>query len=156
MRASETENCALLLQNLKKSKKNYGNLLKSMVSCIHEYVLREQKQSGLQINHMKGRYTMGEKLEEIKSAILANELIRKIRRQEEEKKGHPIVVILVIIGCVATVAAIAYAVYRYMNPKYADFDADFDYDEFEDDFDDLKDDKSDDDDAFASSGSSDK
>lgn len=98
---------------------------------------------------------MAEKFDEIKSAILANELVKKIRRQEEEKKGHPIIVILVIIGCVATVAAIAYAVYRYMNPKYADFDADFDYDEFEDDFDDLDDDKSDDD-AFASSGSSDK
>ena len=34
------------------------------------------------------------------------------------------------------VAAIAFAVYRYMNPKYADFDGDFDYDEFEDDFED--------------------
>ena len=97
---------------------------------------------------------MGEKFNEIKSAVLANELVRKIRRQEEdEKKGHTIVIILAIIGCVAAVAGIAYAVYRYMNPKYADFDADFDYDEFEDDFDD---DKSDDDDAFASSGSSDK
>ena len=37
---------------------------------------------------------------------------------------------------VAAVAAIAFAVYRYMNPKYADFDGDFDYDEFEDDFED--------------------
>ena len=36
----------------------------------------------------------------------------------------------------AAVAAIAFAVYRYMNPKNSDFDGDFDYDEFEDDFED--------------------
>ena len=96
---------------------------------------------------------MREKYEDIVAAIKTNDLVRKIRRQEEEKKGHPIVVILIIIGAVATVAAIAYAVYRYMNPKYADFDADFDYDDFEDDFDDFDDDDSaDTGDAFESSG----
>ena len=95
---------------------------------------------------------MREKYEDLVAAVKANELVKKIRRQEDEKKGHPIVVILVIIGAVATVAAIAYAVYRYMNPKYADFDADFDYDDFEEDFDDFDDDKSDDGEAFSSSG----
>ena len=95
---------------------------------------------------------MGEKFEEIKDAVLANKLVRKIRRQEEVKQGHPVIVILAIVGAVVVVAAIAYAVYRYMNPKYADFDADFDYDEFEDDFDD--DEASDSgDEAFSSSGS---
>lgn len=96
---------------------------------------------------------MREKYEDFVAAVKANDLVRKIRRQEEEKKGHPIVVILIIIGAVATVAAIAYCVYRYMNPKYADFDTDFDYDDFEDDFDDFDDDDSaDTGDVFDSSG----
>ena len=47
-----------------------------------------------------------------------------------------VTMILAIIGAVAAVAGIAFAVYRYMNPKYSDFDGDFDYDEFEDDFED--------------------
>ena len=42
--------------------------------------------------------------------------------------------ILVIIGFIAVVAAIAYAVYRYLTPDYLeDFDDDFDED-FDDDF----------------------
>ena len=95
---------------------------------------------------------MSEKFDEIVAAVKANDLVRKIRRQEEEKKGHPIVKLLVIVGAVATVAAIAYAVYRYMNPKYADFDSDFDYDDFEDDFDDDISTSSDSDDSFESTG----
>ena len=92
---------------------------------------------------------MNEKLDDIITQIKANDLVKRIRRQEEEKKGHPVVIVLAIIGCVAAIAAIAYCVYRYLNPSYADFDADFDYDEFEDDFDDADDS---DDDAFGSSG----
>ncbi|MEE3467836.1 MAG: DUF4366 domain-containing protein [Eubacterium sp.] len=96
---------------------------------------------------------MSEKFEDLVSAVKANELVRKIRRKEEEKKGHPVIVCLAIVGAVVAVAAIAYAVYRYMNPKYADFDADFDYDDFEDDFDDFDDDDTaDGGDAFESSG----
>ena len=95
--------------------------------------------------------TMREKYEDIISAVKANELVKKIRKQEEVKKGHPVVVVLAIVGAVVAVAAIAYAVYRYMNPKYADFDADFDYDDFEDEFDDFDDDSKADD-SFASSG----
>ena len=94
---------------------------------------------------------MREKYEDIISAVKANELVKKIRKQEEVKKGHPVVVVLAIVGAVVAVAAIAYAVYRYMNPKYADFDADFDYDDFEDEFDDFDDDSKADD-SFASSG----
>lgn len=97
---------------------------------------------------------MGEKFSGIISHVKENELVRKIRREEEAKKGHPVIVVLAIVGAVVLVATIAYAVYRYMNPKYADFDADFDYDEFEDDFfdDDDESDSGKDDDAFGSSG----
>ncbi len=95
---------------------------------------------------------MAERFDGIVTAVKSNDLVRKIRRQEEKKKGHPIVTLLVIVGAVATVAAIAYAVYRYMNPKYADFDSDFDYDDFDDDFDDDLSGSSDPDDSFESTG----
>lgn len=62
---------------------------------------------------------------------------------EEKKKCNPLVWILAIVGFVATVAGIAYAVYRYFTPDYLedfededlDDDDDFDDDDnFEDDF----------------------
>lgn len=54
---------------------------------------------------------------------------------KQEEKSNLIVIILAIIGAVAAVAGIAYAVYRYMTPDYLeDFDDDFDDDDFNDDF----------------------
>ena len=73
---------------------------------------------------------MSGKFEEMINNAKITELLNKKKAEEENKR------ILAIIGAVAAVAAIAFAVYRYMNPKYADFDGDFDYDEFEDDFED--------------------
>ena len=68
-----------------------------------------------------------DKLEEVLGSARVNELFG--RKQEEEKKISP-----VVIGAVAAVAAIAYAVYRYLIPDYLeDFEDDFD-DDFEDDF----------------------
>ena len=56
------------------------------------------------------------------------------KKAEPEKKTHPVVWILAIIGAVAAIAAIAYAVFRYLNPEYFD---DFDFeDEYEEDFED--------------------
>lgn len=63
-----------------------------------------------------------------------SELIHK-NKVEEERKSR-IVWVLAVIGAIASVAAIAYAVYRYFGPSYLDdFDGDFDYDELDDDFD---------------------
>ena len=54
--------------------------------------------------------------------------------KKAEKGSNVIVWVLAIIGAVTAVAAIAYAVYRYMTPDYLDdFEDDFD-DDFEDDF----------------------
>ena len=39
-----------------------------------------------------------------------------------KEKGNKIVWILAIIGCVAAVAAIAYAVYRFFTPDYLEND----------------------------------
>ena len=68
------------------------------------------------------------------NARLAEILGRKVE-VEEEKKKNPALIILAVVGCVAIVAGIAYAVYRFAGPKefesFGDFDDDFD-DEFED------------------------
>ena len=70
---------------------------------------------------------------------------------EEKKKCNPLVWILAVVGFVAAVAGIAYAVYRYFTPDYLedfedeDYDDDFEDedDEFEDDFFEEEDEKSD-------------
>lgn len=60
------------------------------------------------------------------------ELLRKKEEPVQEKKCCNVVVwVLAIIGTIAAVAAIAYAVYRYMNQESLD-DFDFEDDDFED------------------------
>lgn len=56
------------------------------------------------------------------------------KKEAEEKSKNTLLWIFATIGVVVAVAAIAYAVYRYMMPDYLeDFEDDFD-DDFEDDF----------------------
>mgnify|MGYP007135336486 CR=1 FL=1 len=75
---------------------------------------------------------MGSKIEDLLSAMKLGELVH--RKDPMEKRRHTIMCVLAVIGAIAGVAAIAYAVYRYMNPDYLD-DFDDDFDEYEDDFD---------------------
>ena len=70
---------------------------------------------------------MNNKIEDFLNAVKLGELLHR----KEEKKKNTIVCILAVIGAIATVAAIAYAVYRYFTPDYLE---DFE-DDFEDDFD---------------------
>jgi hypothetical protein len=77
---------------------------------------------------------MAGKIDDIINSAKINELLNKKKAEEENKTC--LLWVLAIIGAVASVAAIAYGVYRFMNPKYANFDGEFDYDEFEDDFED--------------------
>ena len=66
--------------------------------------------------------------------LLTTSKLNKLLKKEEEKKSK-ICWVLVSILAVAAVAGIAYALYKYLTPKYYDeFDDDFDYDEFDDDF----------------------
>ena len=67
------------------------------------------------------------------------ELLGRKEEEPEKKCGRVIVWVLAIIGAIVAVAAIAYGVYRYLNPDYLDdFDFDdFEDDEFEDDYDDA-------------------
>ncbi len=76
--------------------------------------------------------TMSNKIEDLLNAAKINEFVHK--KQLEEEKKSCIVWILAIIGAVAAVAAISYAVYKYFIPDYLeDFEDDFDED-YDDDF----------------------
>ena len=63
------------------------------------------------------------RVEELMNSSRINELLHK--REEDEKKKNCILWVLAIIGAVAAVAGIAYAVYRFFTPDYLeDFDDD--------------------------------
>ena len=65
----------------------------------------------------------------------------KQRECENEKPKSVILWVLAIVGAVAAVAGIAYAVYRFVTPDYLeDFEDDFD-DDFDDYFEDEDEDK---------------
>lgn len=72
-----------------------------------------------------------EKLSDLLEMAKVSDIITK-----KEKEDNKIVWALAIIGAIAAVAGIAFAVYKYLTPDYMDdFDEDFDED-FDDDFDD--------------------
>ena len=72
------------------------------------------------------------KVEDIIAASKLSELMSK--REEEDNHGKTVLWILVIVGAIAAVAGIAYAVYCFFTPDYLeDFEDDFD-DDFDDDF----------------------
>lgn len=80
-----------------------------------------------------------EKLNDLLTENKIAELIRAKQKKDDpiEEKKHSLVFALAIVGAVAAVAAIAYAVYRFVTPKYIDdFEDDFD-DDFNDDTDDT-------------------
>ncbi|MCI7739619.1 MAG: hypothetical protein ACI4GE_11660 [Lachnospiraceae bacterium] len=65
-----------------------------------------------------------------------DELIAALTKREEERTKNTVLWALAIIGAVAAVAGIAYAVYRFLTPDYLeDFEEDFD-DDFDDYFED--------------------
>ena len=70
-------------------------------------------------------------LEELMNTAKINELLHKKELEEKNKNG--IIIALAIIGAVAAVATIAYAVFRHLERDYLD---DFDADDFGDNFDD--------------------
>lgn len=62
-----------------------------------------------------------------------DELVSSMKKKEEKSKTRDAIVIaLAILGVVAAVAGIAYAVYRFVTPAEDEFDDDFD-DDFNDD-----------------------
>lgn len=73
---------------------------------------------------------MNQKLDEFLTTARLNELIRK--KEMEDNKKNTVIWVLAIIGAVAAVAGIAFAVVKYFSPSYLDND----FDDFDDDFDD--------------------
>ena len=72
--------------------------------------------------------------------LLQNEkiedLLAALKKKEDEKDKNIVLWVLAIIGAVAAVAGIAFAVYRFFAPDYLeDFEEDFD-DDFDDYFED--------------------
>ncbi len=64
------------------------------------------------------------------------ELLSTLKKKEDEKQKNTVLWVLAIIGAVAAVAGIAFAVYRFFTPDYLeDFEEDFD-DDFDDYFED--------------------
>ena len=63
------------------------------------------------------------------------DLLAALKKKEDEKEKNTVLWVLAIIGAVAAVAGIAFAVYRFFAPDYLeDFEDDFD-DDFDDYFD---------------------
>lgn len=70
------------------------------------------------------------KMEEL---IAETKLKELLHRSEAEQQKNTVIWVLAIIGAIAAVAAIAFAVYKFVTPDYLeDFEEDFD-----DDFDDY-------------------
>lgn len=75
---------------------------------------------------------MSNKVEEFLNAAKLNELIHK--KELEEKNKNALLIALAVIGAIAAVAGIAYAVYKHLTPDYIDdFDTDG-LDDFDDDY----------------------
>lgn len=75
------------------------------------------------------------KIEELiaETKIAESKLNELLHKKDSEQQKNTIILVLAIIGAIAAVAGIAFAVYKFMTPDYLeDFDEDFD-----DDFDDY-------------------
>ena len=64
------------------------------------------------------------------------DLLAALKKKEDEKEKNTVLWVLAIIGAVAAVVGIAFAVYRFFAPDYLeDFEEDFD-DDYDDYFED--------------------
>ena len=72
-------------------------------------------------------------MSKVEELIAESKLSELLHKNEAEKQKNTVIWVLAIIGAVAAVAEIAYAVYRFFTPDYLE---DFE-DDFDDDFDDY-------------------
>ena len=72
-------------------------------------------------------------MSKVEEFIAESKLSDLLKRNGEEKQKNTVIWVLAIIGAIAAVAGIAYAVYRFFTPDYLE---DF-KDDFDDDFDDY-------------------
>ena len=70
-------------------------------------------------------------MNKIEELIAESKLSEILHKNEAEKQKNTVIWVLAIIGAVAAVAGIAYAVYRFFTPDYLeDFDFDDDFDDY--------------------------
>lgn len=93
--------------------------MKEMFCGLTKYIKRKIR--GIEMNN---------KIEELKEMLSDYGLSLK---KEEPKKNNPFVIALAVVGAIATVAAIAYAVFYFFMPEDSEYFEDFDEDDFEDD-----------------------
>ncbi|SFB33551.1 hypothetical protein SAMN05216249_1224 [Acetitomaculum ruminis DSM 5522] len=63
------------------------------------------------------------------------EIVSKLDEVKAQKKKDKTLTILAVIGVVAVVLGLCFAIYKFFTPDYLDdFDEDFDDDDIEDDF----------------------
>ncbi len=76
------------------------------------------------------------KLEELVSSNAKLAELLHLKKEEEIEKKNTALYVFAIIGAVAAIALIAYAVYRYLNPVYVeDMELEDEFEElFEDDY----------------------
>ena len=75
-------------------------------------------------------------MNKIENLLDAANLTDLLKKKEEKKKSNVVLWVFAIIGVVAAVAVIGYALYRYFKPDYLeDFEDEF-VDDFEDEFED--------------------
>ena len=86
---------------------------------IESYKFLKRKVKGLK---------MANKIDELKEMLTEYGIYPK----EEKKKTNPVVIVFAVLGAIAAVAAIAYAVFRFLVPEDSEYFEDFDEDEFED------------------------
>lgn len=77
---------------------------------------------------------MDKRFNDIINSVKVNELFHK--KEAEDKKKNCVMWVLAIVGIVTVIAAIAYAVYKFVTPDYyEDDDIDFDQDLMFDNYD---------------------
>ena len=86
------------------------------------------------LDFVYGGITMN-KIDELKEIIMDS---CPCCKKPEPKKTSPWVIALAVIGAIASVAAIAYAVYYFLIPEDSE-----DFEDFDDDFEDFDDDEDD-------------
>ncbi len=106
--------------------------LRKCLQCLQSYkkfdILKSSKQSGSKNSGKVENHMSKEKLDEIIATSKLSELLSK---KDDEKMKKALIWTLAIIGTVAAIAGIAYAVYRFLAPDY--FEEDFE-DDFEEDY----------------------
>lgn len=94
------------------------------------YYIRKE----INLNKRKELLKMDNRFNDLINSVKVNELFHK--KEAEDKKKNCVMWVLAIVGVVTVIAAIAYAVYKFVTPDYyEDDDIDFDQDLMFDNYD---------------------